>query len=146
MPSKRDLTPALIGGFSFWVPDIVTKGLGIDAFHSVRILSVLSPVTLFLSYMICRSYVDTKRRRIVLAMLAGAWILSPVMISVATTFAGGFWARPSDQWIATFLLVAAGTVFPPLWISFSTYDGTLGALLVATVAMTGEYFQQCRYR
>jgi len=40
MPSKRDLAPALIGGFSFWVPEIVTKGLGIDGFLRVDALSL----------------------------------------------------------------------------------------------------------
>ncbi len=61
----------------------------------------------------------------------GIWLFGPVMMSVSASNSGGGFSRPDGL---HFVLVGT-CVFPVFTFIMSTYDGTLGALLITSVLL-----------
>jgi hypothetical protein len=129
------LADVLAGGLIFWTPTIVVHWIrgrrfsGRDAMVLILLMPVLSCLTLF---GIWKTWPGTIRylHRAMLAVL-GIWLLGPMMISISFSFSGGGFAQRSG-WSA----VALETVlFPVFTFIMSSYDGTLFAVLLATVCL-----------
>ena len=65
----------------------------------------------------------------------GIWVTGPLFMMISATFVGGGFSQPGG--FSTVLLLTL--LFPISTFSFSTYDGTLLAVLMTTVGlpMTG---------
>ena len=124
---------ASIGGFSFWAPSLLlhwlrgSRFLGSDALS----LTVLLPITtaMVLATVWKRRLRTENRLPAALLALLGIWLFGPLMMSVGWTFGGG---GMSVGW----RFVLLGTcLFPVFTFIMSTYDGTSGALLLATALL-----------
>jgi len=73
---------------------------------------------------------NSRFRRMVLPVF-GIWLFGPWMMMISWTFAGGGFANPGT-WQGVGMMTLA---FPIFTFIGSTYDGTLGALLLATVCL-----------
>ena len=124
-----------LGGFTFWVPSVLLHWLrgyrfsGLD----VIILTIGLPFSTALIFIIGRRVSGRRANRVsdVLFALLGIWLLGPLMMAVSATFSGGGFSKP-DGW--HFVLMGTG-LFPIFTFMMSTYDGTLGALLLATALL-----------
>jgi hypothetical protein len=124
-----------LGGFSFWAPDVFLHWLrgyrfsGLD----VLVLTVLLPITTALVVAIgWKRWLNTENRRLAaLFALVGIWLFGPLMMSVGATFSGGGFSQP-DGWHVVFM---GTSLFPVFTFMMSTYDGTLGALLLITASL-----------
>ena len=140
---KRMWIYVILGGFAFWLPDIVAKAIGAASFRDARILSVICPCVLILAYLLTGAWKrEHPRRKVSLWMLIGVWVLGPTMISITSALQGASWAHPTSEWLGNFLIVAIATVFPPLTFIYSAYDGTLVALVIATLIFGIEIGRQ----
>jgi hypothetical protein len=61
----------------------------------------------------------------------GIWLLGPLMMMISSTFGGGGFAKP-QIWRTLGMMTLA---FPISTSIGSTYDGTLGAVLLATLCL-----------
>jgi hypothetical protein len=125
----------LFCGVSFWIPSIIIHGIRAYNFGGSR-ADILAIVFLpVIASIVTLETIDRKRlgdhgRGIVaLWMLFGIWFTGPLMMTVAATFSGGGFARP-DAW--RFVSSAITLFIPYTWV-MSTYDGTLGALIIVTI-------------
>jgi hypothetical protein len=121
-----------LGGFSFWAPDVFLHWLrgyrfsGLD----VLVLTVLLPITtaLVVAFVWKRRLNTENRLLTALFALLGIWLFGPLMMSVGAIFTGGGFSR-ADGWN---LWLMTNPVFT---LMMSTYDGTLGALLLTTAVL-----------
>src|SRR6266403_2322759 len=119
-----------LGGFSFWAPSVFLHWLRGVKFYRLDVLglTVLLPITtaMVLATVWKRRLRTENRLPAALLALLGIWLFGPLMMSVGWTFGGG---GMSGGW----RFVLLGTcLFPVFTFIMSTYDGTLGALLLAT--------------
>jgi len=144
---KRKWIYAVVGGLAFWIPDIVAKAIGAVSLRDARLLSAICPATLLLGYLLTGAWKrDGQRWHVSLWMLIGVWFFGPTMMSITSAIRGASWAHPMNEWLGNFLVYAVATVFPPLCIIYSAYDGTLVALLAATLMMSLELVRQLLLR
>lgn len=124
-----------IGGISFWAPDVFLHWLRRYRFSGldVLVLTVLLPITTALVVAIVWKRRPHTENRLLKALFAlvGIWLLGPLMMTVGATFSGGGFSQP-DGWPGMLM----GTIlFPVFTFMMSTYDGTLGALLLITALL-----------
>jgi hypothetical protein len=124
-----------LAGLSFWAPDVLLHWLhgywfsGLD----VVVLTVLLPLTtaLVVAIVLKRSVNTENRLLSALSALVGIWLFGPLMMSVGATSSGGGFSQPNGWHV-----VLIGTcLFPVFTFMMSTYDGTLGALLLTTALL-----------
>jgi hypothetical protein len=124
-----------IGGLIFWVPSVLVHWIRGTRFSGFDILglSILLPTTtcLFFASHWWPWRKPGGRLSQGLFALLGIWLLGPLMLLISATFSGGGFSKP-DGW-QTFLLMTRS--FPAFTFMMSTYDGTLGALLLTTVLL-----------
>jgi hypothetical protein len=125
---------ALIGGLSFWLPDVAVHLSFGHAFDSpqVRVITFLMPATFLAGYLMARRFAAKRDFKWVgVAMLLGVWLTGGLFMALAATASQGGFAGP-DGVRGGFLMAMLGTL-PPFTYMMSAYDGSLGALLAATV-------------
>ena len=134
---------AFLAGLAFWVPDIIAKAIGAVSLRDARLLSAACPTVLLLAYLLTGAWRRGQQRwNVSLSMLIGVWVLGPTMISITSALQGASWAHSTNEWLGNFLIVAVATVFPPLTFIYSAYDGTLIALVIATLMLGIEMCRQ----
>ena len=135
---------ALIGGISFWLPDVVYNVYtAIEKAEPTRLAVLLltlgMPLAVGFVYMGRRgrrefgSVVMSNGRSVALSMLLGIWAVGPTMIMLGQTPAGaGFKSGPLAL---VLLMIVLATLVPVYTYILSTYDLTLFALLLGTVCL-----------
>jgi hypothetical protein len=121
-----------LAALSFWVPDVLLHWLrgyrfsGLD----VLVLTFLLPIiTTPVVAVVWKRSVNTENRLLTsISALVGIWLFGPLMMSVGATFSGGGFSQ-SDGW---HFVMMGTSLFPLFTFMMSTYDGTLGALLLTT--------------
>jgi hypothetical protein len=125
----------LLGGFTFWVPSVLLHWLRGNRFSGSDAigLTIVLPITTVLLFIVGRKISGRVKNRLSegLFALLGIWLLGPLMMAVSATFSGGGFSKP-DGW--HFVLIGTG-LFPVFTFMMSTYDGTLGAILLTTVLL-----------
>jgi hypothetical protein len=125
---------ALIGGLSFWLPDLaahVVAGRRFDSPH-VRVITFLMPITFVIAYLIVRRFAAKRDFRWVGgAMLLGVWLSGGLFMTLAATVSQGGFAGPDG--VRGGLLMIALSVVPIVTYMMAAYDGSLGALLAVTL-------------
>lgn len=123
------------GPLIFWCPSVflhLVRGnrfSGVDVLALTILLPLITGLTLALRWKIQKMLRD----RLTFALLAvlGIWLLGPAMMMVGASYSGGGFSRPDS--IHTVLLATA--MFPAFTFVMSTYDGTLGALLLTSALL-----------
>jgi hypothetical protein len=140
---KRLITYAIVGALAFWAPDILVAAVTRQPFVELVPRGWLGLCMLTFAPLACLSCAVWPARRIqpgmtvtrtVAYMVMGVWSFGPLLMMIAVTLGstdGGF--HKSAGQIA--ILVAAGIVVPFVTFVMSTYDGSLLAVLLATVGL-----------
>ena len=131
----RVLLNILIGGLIFWVPSVFLHWIKGTRFSELDVLGL----TVLLPTITCLFFVSHwwpwrksgSRLSQALSAVLGIWLLGPLMLLISATFSGGGFSKPAG-W-QTLLLMTRW--FPAFTFMMSTYDGTMGALLLITVLL-----------
>jgi hypothetical protein len=129
------LADTTLAGVIFWMPDVLVHALRASHFSGsdMMLLTILLPVCSgFCLVTIWRKGIAFKNqfRRMVLPVL-GIWLFGPWMMMISWTLAGAGFAN-HGTWPGMGMMTLA---FPIFTFIGSTYDGTLGAVLLATVCL-----------
>jgi hypothetical protein len=129
------LADTVLAGVIFWLPDVLVHALSGRRFSGlhVTLLTVLLPACSGFSLVwIWKKGIAFKSRlrRTVLPVL-GIWLFGPLMMMISATFGGGGFAKPGI-WQTMGMMTLT---FPISTFIASTYDGTLGAVLLATLCL-----------
>jgi hypothetical protein len=133
-PAALWLRLLLLGAASFWTPAVIVHGMAGRSFSGIHAILL----TIVLPWCFACAYVMAKRRYrnagtfIALPMLIGLWTLGGIFMNVAASFSGGGFAAFGG--LREGLLNVLLSFLPPYTFMMATYDGTLFALLLATVA------------
>jgi hypothetical protein len=119
------------GGLSYWLLDILVHAISLPAPFGIVILTVLVPGLVVWTYLSLRRRFPQHPRAVPLYMLLGIWIMGPLGIAIGMIPAG-----------ATFLNTENIGEFLGLWLMFpvstfvmSTYSGSLGGVILVTLAL-----------
>ena len=135
----KDYLPALkyiaLGPLIFWVPSVflhLLRGYRFSRIETIT-LTILMPLITCLALTLYWRIRRPTKDKLTFALFAvlGIWLLGPVMMSVSASNTGGGFSRPDGL---HFVLVGT-CMFPVFTFIMSTYDGTLGALLLASVLL-----------
>lgn len=134
-PSWRSVKLVGLGGTSFWLPDALWHAMRGSRFGGgdVLVITGLLPLTLLAMYLFL------KRRRgnevqsnVGPLLMLGVWTLGGFFISVGGFLGGGYGGR-SDAFHSFLYTTLIGFV-PPFTYILATYDASLGALILASLA------------
>jgi hypothetical protein len=140
---KTPIAYVLIGGFAFWMPDVLTAVVRRAALVDVigpLLMTTFLPAVLVCVYFVVRRFAKLAEPApsIALFLATGVWMLGPLLMTTANTFLGaGFSTGNSSENVG---LVLSLTVFPPGTFMMSTYDGSLGALILLSILMLILHF------
>jgi hypothetical protein len=122
----------LLGGIGFWLPDAILHALRASGFNrrDVGIITIVSPLMLLVTFfLVNRTQKTVPREQIALGLITGVWMFGGLFMAIGATFSGaGFKTAPGGAMIAILL-----SLLPMYTYIMATYDGTLAALLLATV-------------
>lgn len=130
----------LWGGCWFWGPEVILHAVrGPDSsLGDIIALNILLPSTAIAAFVLLRRW----EQRAVSAyhdawlLVAGMWALGPWMMAVGTSVRGdGYLALLAADPMTTILMLAVSTVFPFYTFIMATHDGTLAALMGASLAL-----------
>jgi hypothetical protein len=122
---------SITASLAFWIPDAVYHGLRGEQITGwdVLLLSLLLPasVSSFFFAFVARRVTPVATA---LASVLAIWVTGPWMIMVAKSGLRGFSLADALDAIPSFVFL-----FPVFTFMLSIYDGTLPALIVATIAL-----------
>ncbi len=124
-----------IGGLVFWAPT-VTIELVTKRELPLPISSVVPLVSMLLGYLAIRRSAAVRARSLAIWMLAGIYMLGPVMMLIGWKDLGGSGIRAFN---ITSLAVAS--IFPLMTLYMAGPDGTLFAVLLVTGALLFLHFR-----
>ena len=124
-----------LGAFMFWAPDFVLHAIRRDTFSGLEVLSL----TLFSPSLTCLAVsldwrANGNSRTFLPAALSavlGIWLLGPLMMMINASFSYGGFTQPDGLYRVFYSTL----IFPLFTFMMSAYDGTLFAVLLATLAL-----------
>jgi hypothetical protein len=124
-----------LGAVSFWLPDTIWHAIRKSKFDGQDILAitVLMPLTLLGTYVLLKRLDRNKAVKAVgWPLILGVWLLGGFFIVGGWSFAGGGFAGPDGLSGGMGMLLLS--FLPPCMFIISTYDGSLGALVIVSLA------------
>jgi hypothetical protein len=126
----------LTGALGFWLPDVALHALRGQEFNGrdVRIVTAVAPLTLLITFLLVKwAFRDNPQNRVGLLLLAGVWLFGGVFMMVSASFSpgGGFVTPGGGRVVVMWMLLS---LLPVYTYIMATYDGSLLALLVVTIA------------
>jgi hypothetical protein len=116
----------------FWLPDTILHALRAYNFNrrDVVIITIVSPLTLLVAFfLVNRTEKTFPRTQIILGLITGVWMFGGFFMTIGAAFSSaGFKTSLGGAMIAILL-----SLLPMYTYIMATYDGTLAALLLATV-------------
>ena len=129
------LGTVLLGGLTFWLPSIVLHAVRGENFSGVDAIALtgLLPVVAVMAAVAVRRLQKTDKGAAFapLAVGLGVWVLGPLAMFVSAIPSGGGFAVQGG-WVALPVLTA---LFPLTTFMMATYDGSLGGLVLGSVAL-----------
>ena len=125
----------VFGPLIFWIPSVflhLLRGYRFSGIETIT-LTILLPLITCLALTFYWRTRRTPQNKLTFALFAvlGIWLFGPVMMWVSASNTGGGFSRPDGL---HFVLVGT-CMFPVFTFIMSTYDGTLGALLLTSVLL-----------
>lgn len=123
----------LIGAAAYWLPDIIIHIIAPPHYVWISLLTFLVPIIVFYT---CHKlskkqpYTDYPAS-FPLLMLFGIWFFGPLAIGISVTPAGGTFFTPDN--LSNFFYL--WSIFPATTFMMSTYSGSLGGVLIATIVL-----------
>jgi hypothetical protein len=134
-PSWHTLKMMAFGAISFWLPDTIWHAIRRYKFSSpdVIAITILLPLTLLGMYLFIKSRPASERRSSVgLPLMLGVWMSGGFFIAMGAGFeGGGFVGGNGSRGGVAMTLIG---LLPPGTYMMAAYDGSLGALVLATLA------------
>ena len=132
----RVLKLMALGAISFWLPDTLWHALRAFKFDSLDEIGItlIMPLSLLGAYIgvAKKIYKVNPKGPVGWPMLLGVWLLGGVFMTVGASFSGGSFASANGHsGILETLLIS---LIPLVTFMMATYDGSLLALLVVSVA------------
>ena len=131
----KALIYGLLGGLVFWTPSIVVHWMRAYRFSGFDVigLTVFLSLTTYVFFRIVWWQSRERESRLSKALFAvlGIWIIGPSMLTFSSSFCGGGLSQPG----AWHFFVFGTLLFPVFTFIMATYDGTLGALLLAALLL-----------
>lgn len=120
----------LEGAMIFWCPGLILHAVRGARFGGFDMLALAIALPLFCLWWLLRI---PRSRRLGPALLSvlGIWLLGPLMMAINATTAGAGLALPGGWRLITIGFFE----FPLYTFMLSTYDGTLGPLLITTALL-----------
>ena len=124
-----------LSGLAFWFPSIIVHAIrgyqfGHGRFDVIGVSILPIAVTYLELGLLSRQRPSfMSRASIAMWMFLGIWMLGPLCIMIGASFSGGGFARPG-MWHDILIL---SSIFPLATFDASTYDGTLGAVVLVTI-------------
>ena len=139
----------LLGALSFWIPDVlwhaVTAKKDIPGLAALTIPTVSMPLCLLGLYLFLkRRSTSGSTEAIGPALMLGIWTLGGLFMTIGASFEGGGFLGPDGFKGGVGLTLLA--IVPIYTFVVATYDGSLGALVVASLAAILIAFLQARSR
>lgn len=133
--SFNAIADALLAALVFWLPNVVVHWLRGYRFTQLdaTLLTFLLPAETILFFRAIWWPFRKQDRRSSQALFAvfGIWIAGPAMLTLSASFSGAGLSQPG----AWHFFVFGTLLFPLFSLILSTYDGTLLALLLASVLL-----------
>jgi hypothetical protein len=124
----------VLAGFTFWIPSIIIHAISGHHFgelpFGIMSMTILSVALPFVTLHSLAKRVALRNGIIALLMLLGIWIFGPLGTLISASFSGGGFTQPGSA----DMLRDGILLFVPYTFMMSTYDGSLVALIIATVA------------
>ena len=128
------LTHMLLGGFVFWAPNVLVHWMRASRFSNFDVigLTVLLPATTYLFFQMLWWLARNRSDRLSPALFAvlGIWIIGPSMLTLSLISCDRL-SRP-DAW---HFFTIGTLLFPLFTFLMSTYDGSVFAVFLATLAL-----------
>lgn len=121
--------------FSFWMPDALWHAIRGSRFNGRDAigLTVLLPMTLLAAYILVkRSEPHEAIKKVVWPLLVGVWFLGGPFMVIGAIFSGGGFAGPEGFLRGVRMILLP--LVPIFTVDMAGYDGSLGALLIASLA------------
>jgi hypothetical protein len=140
---KSPLVYVLIGGLAFWIPDVLTavvrRAALVDVIGPLPMTALL-PAVLVAIYFVVKRHAEVAEPAPSVALFfgIGVWVLGPLSMTVANTFLGAGFSKGNAAENVGYVLLFS--VFPPGTLMMSTYDGSLGALILLSILMLIFHF------
>ncbi|SRR6266851_1149067 len=134
-PSWQTVKLMAFGAVSFWLPDTIWHAIRGYRFNSTDVIaiSILLPLTLLGMYLFIKSRpANEPRAHVGLPLMLGVWLLGGFFIAVGASFEGGGFVG-GNGFRGGVVMTLIGLV-PPGTYMMAAYDGSLGALVLATLA------------
>ena len=137
----REWPRMLLGGVSFWLPDILYHYIRHTELTSTAIweMAIAMPALAMLAYAVVLAsgrHDDGGRQSLATSMILGIWVLAPTMITLGTSFAGaGF-----RSGVSVLTVIFATALFPAFAPMMAGYDLTIPGLLLVTMILVGARF------
>jgi hypothetical protein len=122
-----------VGAVGFWLPDTLWHAIrrsNVD-FSDFIALSALLPLTLLGTYFLAKKRFGDGAS-VGAPLMVGVWCLGGIFIMVGASFSGGGILGPDGFHGAVLVLICS--FIPGIIIELATYDGSLYALFVASIA------------
>ncbi len=133
------LTYALIGGLTFWGPDIV---LHAKRYEDLLIRSSLLPLVVLASYWIVSRYHRAATGpSVAISMLLGMWLLGSTAMMIGASFYGGGFAMGRSDVMTVILL----GLIPPYTLMMAAYDGSVLGLLFGSLLLLAAHLKYERH-
>jgi hypothetical protein len=137
---RQALLYVLLGGLSFWLPDIF---LTAKRQESLALHTVFPIIGLLGCYLIVRlAFKNYAGPSIAMFMMLGIWGLGSTAMMVGQSFGGGGFATG----ISDSLIVIALGLLPPYTLIMATYDASIFGLLIGVSLMVGAHGLLERHR
>src|SRR5713226_8951726 len=130
---RQTLLYVLLGGVSFWLPDILLNAKTIE---SLALHTIFPVVGMVVCYLIVRhASRDYSGPSIAMFMILGIWGLGSTAMMAGESFGGGGFATG----ISDSLIVIALGLLPPYTMIMATYDASIFAVFIGVFLMLGAH-------
>jgi hypothetical protein len=121
----------ITGGLAYWLPDILLHATPLPPPLGILVVTVVVPaITVWICLWMRRRF-PQHPRAVSLFMLLGIWALGPLGIAIGMVPSGGTFLRAEkiDGFLWLWLM------FPASTFMMSTYSGSVGGVILVTLAL-----------
>jgi hypothetical protein len=136
---KVGIAYGLLTAMIFWIPDIVLHAFSGKSFsgREILIMTVSLPIIVPSCYHLFRKVRGFKDHHslTIISSVMGIWVTGPLFMMIGSSFSGGGFLQLDGFFSQLSFIITCTALFPICTFMMSTYDGTLGALLITSALL-----------